>query len=69
MPCSLRTGADVLKSEATLSKPVGNGPFMLQEWVRGDHLTFVKNPNYWRKGQPYLDKIVVKIMPDSAARV
>jgi peptide/nickel transport system substrate-binding protein len=42
---------------------------MLQEWVRGDHLTFVRNPNYWRKDQPYLDKVVVKIMPDSSARV
>ena len=69
LPAHVFQGSDVLKNEASLSKPVGNGPFMLQEWVRGDHLTFVKNPNYWRKGQPYLDKIVVKIMPDSSARV
>ena len=69
LPAHVFQGSDVPKSEASLSKPVGNGPFMLQEWVRGDHLTFVKNPNYWRKGQPYLDKIVVKIMPDAAARV
>ena len=69
LPAHVFQGSDVPKSEASLSKPVGNGPFMLQEWVRGDHLTFVKNPNYWRKGQPYLDKIVVKIMPDSSARV
>src|SRR4051812_9846699 len=69
LPAHVFQGTDVLKNEASLSKPVGNGPFMLQEWVRGDHLTFVRNPNYWRKDQPYLDKIVVKIMPDSSARV
>ena len=69
LPAHVFQGTDVLKNEATLSKPVGNGPFVLQEWVRGDHLTFVKNPTYWRTGQPYLDKVVVKIMPDSAARI
>lgn len=69
LPKHVFDGADVLRHEATLTKPVGNGPFQLEEWVRGDHLTFVRNPSYWRKGEPYLDRIVVKIMPDSAARV
>ena len=26
---------------------IGNGPFMLTEWVHQDHLTFKPNPNYW----------------------
>jgi peptide/nickel transport system substrate-binding protein len=41
------------------SKPVGGGtgPFMFVEWKRDDHLTLAKNPNYWRKGLPYLDGI------------
>jgi peptide/nickel transport system substrate-binding protein len=69
LPAHVFKGADVLKSEASLTKPVGNGPFMLQEWVRGDHLTFVKNPNYWRKGEPHLDKLIVKIIPDTPARI
>jgi len=44
---------------------VGTGPFMLKEWVRDDHITWVKNPNYWRPGQPYLDGIEVRYIPDS----
>ncbi len=26
---------------------IGNGPFLLKEWVHQDHMTFVPNPNYW----------------------
>lgn len=50
-------------------KPVGTGPFMLDEWVKGDHVTVAKNPNYWRAGYPKLDKVVFKIMPEAATRI
>jgi peptide/nickel transport system substrate-binding protein len=46
------------------SHPVGAGPFLLKEWVRGDHATFVRNPNYWEKGRPYVDQIVDKYIAD-----
>lgn len=51
------------------SKPVGAGPFMLKEWVRGDHLTMVRNPNYWNAPRPYLDSITYKPVPDVQQRV
>lgn len=69
LPAHVFRDTDVLKNAATTAMPVGNGPFVLSEWVRGDHLTFVRNPNYWRAGKPYLDSLVVKIMPDSSARI
>ena len=69
LPAHVFRGTDVLKNPASLTAPVGNGPFMLSEWVRGDHLTFTRNPNYWIKGRPYLDRLIVKIMPDSSARI
>jgi len=44
---------------------VGTGPFMFKEWVTGDHLTLVKNPNWWGSHKPYLDTITIKFEPDT----
>jgi peptide/nickel transport system substrate-binding protein len=43
---------------------VGTGPFILKEYKRDDHITWVKNPDYWIPGKPYLDGVEVKIIPD-----
>jgi peptide/nickel transport system substrate-binding protein len=47
--------------------PIGTGPFMFKEWVQGDHISVVKNPNYWG-GVPKLDGIIWKVIPDNSAR-
>jgi len=49
-------------------QPLSSGPFMLEEWVTGDHLTFVSNPKYYQAGKPAIDRIVVKIVPDATVR-
>ena len=48
---------------------VGTGPFMFKEWVSNDHVTLVKNPDYWDKssGGPYLDAITFKPISDTTA--
>ena len=48
--------------------PVGTGPFVFKEWVPNDHFTATANPNYWRKGMPYLSSITFKPIPDEEAR-
>ena len=50
-------------------KPVGTGPFMFAEWSPGDHIKVVKNPKYYRPGQPILDAIVFKTVPDAQVRL
>ena len=42
---------------------IGNGPFLLTEWVHEDHITLVKNPDYWGK-KPKLDSVVLKMITD-----
>ena len=43
---------------------IGTGPFMVQEFVPAQRLVLVKNPNYWDKGKPYLDKLIIQVVPD-----
>lgn len=56
------------KSTDTVKKPIGTGPFMLKEWVPGDHMTAVRNPNYWQKGLPYLNSVTFKPILDNTSR-
>jgi peptide/nickel transport system substrate-binding protein len=45
---------------------IGTGPFKLVEWRPNEHLIVQRNPNYWRSGLPYLDKITFVPVPESA---
>ncbi len=65
MPKHLYEGTDPLTNPHN-TNPVGSGPFKLQEWLKGDHLTLVKNERYFKAGKPYLDRIVYKVMPTGA---
>ena len=47
--------------------PVGTGPYVLKEWLANDRLVVVRNPNYWRKGKAYLEKVVFRPIPDMQA--
>lgn len=48
--------------------PVGTGPFKFQEWVKDDRMVLVKNPDYWDKGKPYIDRLVFRVIKDNSAR-
>jgi peptide/nickel transport system substrate-binding protein len=51
------------------TQAVGTGPFILKEWSQGNHVSLVKNPNYWQSGRPYLDAIEYKVLPDAQSMV
>jgi peptide/nickel transport system substrate-binding protein len=50
-------------------KPVSTGPYMLDEWKKGESVTFKKNPYYWQKGKPKTDKIKFMVVPDDNSRL
>ena len=54
--------------QPTLAQTIGTGPFILKEWVPGSHLIFDRNPDYWDAPKPYLDRVVLRVILDPAAR-
>ena len=66
VPAHRYSDGEPLGNPNTTSR-VGTGPFVFEEWVRGSHLVLRKNPNYWRKGHPHLDRVIVKFVRDPAA--
>ena len=51
------------------TRPVGTGPFKFVEFKRGDSIKLVRNPDYFKKGRPYLDAIDIKIIENRSTRI
>lgn len=67
---NLAWGDAVVVSPKTIGdakrKPVGTGPFRFANWVQGDRVELVRNPDYW--GTPArLDRVVFKFISDPTA--
>lgn len=42
-------------------KPVGSGTYILKDWTIGQKLVFERNPDYFNKDLPYIDKVTVEV--------
>ncbi len=51
------------------TKPVGTGPFRFVEYKMNESMKVERNPDYWKKGLPYLDAIEWRIVPNRATRM
>ncbi len=67
VPHHLYEGTKVAENPVNLA-PVGTGPFKFKEWIRGSHIVYERNPDYWDQPRPYLDQLIVRFIPDAAAR-
>ncbi len=47
---------------------IGTGPFQFSAWTPGVKTVVEKNPSYWQKGLPYLDRIEFVVISDSSTR-
>jgi ABC-type transport system substrate-binding protein len=55
-------GADEIES------PIGTGPYKFVEWLRGDHVTVERNPEYWGEASGF-DSVIVRAAPEASVRV
>ena len=62
------SAADLQTSPESNEQPLGWGPYKIDEWVSGDHIRLVKNPNYFRVGEglPKFDVLVFRFLGDQA---
>lgn len=49
--------------------PVGAGPFKVESFTSNGDTVLVRNPDYWREGLPYLDKLHFITAVDSQSRL
>jgi ABC-type transport system substrate-binding protein len=49
-------------------KPIGAGPYMLEDWNQDGSMTLVRSPYYWNPDAQHFDKIIVKYIPDENSR-
>ncbi len=59
-------GGDSVKMS---DKPDGTGPYMLSEWVRGDHITYTANPNYTGPNPAKAKTLTFRWSSESAQRL
>jgi peptide/nickel transport system substrate-binding protein len=58
--------ADFSKLDTTV---YGTGPFMLKEFVANERVVMERNPRYFRSGRPYLDRLVLRVLPDTTSQI
>jgi peptide/nickel transport system substrate-binding protein len=59
-------GTDIRQNPANTA-PIGTGPFRFVQYERGQFIIAERNPNYWRENQPYLDRVVWRVITDRSA--
>ena len=61
--------ADLPQIDIASRTPIGWGPYVMEEWIAGDHLTLTKNIRYFRADEnlPVFDTLVFRIVPDPNA--
>ena len=55
-------------AKSVAQHPVGAGPFVIKEWQQGHKIVVERNPDYWKKGEPYLDRVVFLPLANEESR-
>jgi peptide/nickel transport system substrate-binding protein len=56
-------------AETNATKPVGTGPYKLENWVKGSSITLVKSDSYRNANAVKIKKATFRFIPDPAAQV
>src|SRR5918997_6133718 len=60
---------NIVPTDFDPENPVGTGAFKYESLTPGEQSTFVRHPNYWRDGEPYVDELVIIDFTEPTAKV
>ncbi len=66
IPKHIFAGTDIANNPAN-NQLVGTGPFKFAEYQAGQYYRLTRNEAYWGEGEPNLDEIIYRVLPDRAA--
>lgn len=64
-----KAAVEKMGDEAFAKTPITSGPFKFADWKPGDRVVLARNENYYRSGEPHLDGVEFRYIPDDNARV
>jgi peptide/nickel transport system substrate-binding protein len=67
MPAHVYAGSDVRENPAA-NAPIGTGPFVFDRWEKGSAIVLKANKDYWMKGSPKVDGLIIRSIPDPSSR-
>ncbi|MDQ6767798.1 MAG: peptide ABC transporter substrate-binding protein, partial [Candidatus Eremiobacteraeota bacterium] len=68
LPAHLLAKYKTLRNIAYDAAPVGDGPFVLKQWLHGSDLIFAPNEHYWR-GPAHVREIHLEVIPDTTTQL
>lgn len=68
LPRHIYEGTDPQKNPAN-QRPVGTGPFKLESYRQGAEVSLVRNPDYFKRRLPRLDRVVLRVIASPASQV
>jgi len=71
VPMKLLQGKDLSRAsrESFFQHPIGAGAYTFVSWNIGGDFVTARNPHYFQRGLPYLDKVTYRVIPDAQSLV
>jgi peptide/nickel transport system substrate-binding protein len=70
-PCARIISKEAFEGDIDVlaTREFGSGPFILKEFVPGDHIVVERFNDYYKEGLPYLDRVEAKVFPDTTTEM
>lgn len=69
LPEHIYAGVEDVQTADENLEPIGSGPFKLDSYSVDEEVVLVRNDDYFKAGQPYVDRVVMRVIPDQNTQV